>query len=69
MIVPLISTPNNVPITFPTPPVSRVPPITTEAMAKAGDDPLVVVAGSLYLVGEALSGSAWARRAWPTKVA
>ena len=32
-IVPLISTPNNVPITFPTPPVRSVPPITDEAMA------------------------------------
>ena len=29
-IVPLISTPKNEPITFPTPPVSSVPPITAD---------------------------------------
>ena len=32
-LVALISTPNKVPNTFPTPPVRRVPPITEEAMA------------------------------------
>ena len=32
-MVPLISTPNREPITFPTPPVSSVPPITAEEMA------------------------------------
>ena len=32
-MVPLISTPKNEPNTLPTPPVSRVPPITQEAMA------------------------------------
>ena len=32
-IVPLISTPNSVPIILPTPPVSSVPPITAEEMA------------------------------------
>ena len=32
-MVPLMSTPNRVPITLPTPPVSRVPPMTEEAMA------------------------------------
>ena len=32
-IVPLISTPKKEPITFPTPPVRRVPPITADAMA------------------------------------
>ena len=32
-IVPLISTPKKEPITFPTPPVRSVPPITDDAMA------------------------------------
>ena len=32
-IVALINTPNNVPITLPTPPVSNVPPITDDAIA------------------------------------
>ena len=35
MMVPLIKTPNRVPITLPTPPVNKVPPITTEAMASS----------------------------------
>ena len=32
-IVPLIRTPKSVPITFPTPPVRSVPPITADAIA------------------------------------
>ena len=32
-MVPLIKTPKRLPITFPTPPVRRVPPITEDAMA------------------------------------
>lgn len=32
-IVPLISTPNNVPVAVPTPPLKRVPPITAEEIA------------------------------------
>lgn len=32
-IVPLIKTPKRLPITFPTPPVNKVPPITAAAMA------------------------------------
>lgn len=32
-MVPLMSTPNKLPMTFPTPPVRSVPPITAEAIA------------------------------------